>query len=327
MQKEVYAQSMCLINEVAYRYYIKKETMNQISNDLFISKSTISRLIKRAEEDGIIKFQMDPVSQECIHLKEAIREQYALMDVLVVPVDSIAESIELDEVKKSVALEGARYLQRIITDDDIIGLAWGGTMYHLIQYLNPCQRKGAKIVTLHGSIEDCDPRFEVETLVKRAAMAFGGKNISLRRNGLLTAEEMESLQRSDYYKQMQKLFTQIDITISGVGALYPEMTTPLATAHYLDPEERKDLSRQNAYCDLLLRFINKDGEECNTIMKDRTYSIDLDTYRNIPRKVIVASGSSKVHAINSLIKGGLVDVLIIDQLLAQALLALSLYHA
>lgn len=60
-----------------------------------------------------------------------------------------------------VALEGARYLQRIITSKDVLGIAWGGTMYYLIHYLNPCQRADTIFVTLHGSLTCCDYELDV----------------------------------------------------------------------------------------------------------------------------------------------------------------------
>jgi deoxyribonucleoside regulator len=82
-----------------------------------------------------------------------------------------------------------------------------------------------------------------------------------------------------------------------------------------------EITDEGANCDIMLRFIDKNGRECNTTIKDRTFSIDLNTYKKIPRKVIVASGKEKVHAIHALINGELLDVLIIDQLLAHGLVS------
>ena len=68
------------------------------------------------------------------------------------------------------------------------------------------------------------------------------------------------------------------------------------------------------------RFIDQDGEECKTSLKDRTASISLEEYKQIPQKIIVASGEQKALSIRSALKGNLVDVLIIDYYLAQKLL-------
>lgn len=321
MISEVYIQSVCLMNSAVYMHYIEKKTMHEIAADLNISKSTVSRLLKRAIEEDVIQFEIAPDFFECVQIEKAIKSIYNLKEVLVLPISTKPMSKNPIQVKKMVALEGARYLQRIITDSDIIGLTWGGTMYYLIQYLNPCRKANAKVITLHGSIVNCDEKLAVETLVKRAAMAFGGKKVSIYENGLFDKqEEFEQIKTSESWKEMMFLFENINISISGVGSLYPLRTTPLASTTYLKSNELQELLTQESYADILLRFIDKDGNECNTSMKDRTFSIDLETYKNIPRKIIVASGSEKVKSIQALLNGNLVDVLIIDQFLAKGIL-------
>ena len=56
----------------------------------------------------------------------------------------------------------------------------------------------------------------------------------------------------------------------------------------------KKLLKEKRVCsDLMLRFIDQDGEECKTSLKDRTASISLEEYKQIPQKIIVASGEQK----------------------------------
>ncbi len=320
MQSEVYNQSVCIMNAAVYMHYVEKKNMHQIAEILNISASTVSRLLKRALDENVVKFEIEPNFLECTELATIIRKKSGLREVLVVPVLSDTNSGTALTVKKMVALEGARYIQRIITDDDIIGLTWGGTMYHLIQYLNPCRKANAKVITMHGSIANCDEKLAVDTLVRRAAMAFGGKNVSICRNGLFDRpEDYELLRSTEIYRKMTTLFENINISISGVGLLYPTTTTLLASTNYLKPEEFQELLSQHAYADIMLRFIDKNGCECNTSMKQRTFSIDLETYKKIPLKIIVASGIEKGPAIQALINGKLLDVLIIDQKLAKLL--------
>ena len=88
-------------------------------------------------------------------MEKEIREKYGLKTVIVVPIPSELRRDSL-KIKKQVALEGARYVQRIIKDNDVLGMAWGGTMYYLIQYLNPCLKVYANIITLHACIAGCN---------------------------------------------------------------------------------------------------------------------------------------------------------------------------
>ncbi|MDR1966998.1 MAG: hypothetical protein LBQ36_09830 [Synergistaceae bacterium] len=319
---EVYAQSVCLMNEAINMYYAEKKTLSEIAGELNVSKSTASRLLQRASDEKVVEFRIAPDFAECIELSRLIKCKYGLESVLALPVSSYDEAKDCLEIKKSVALEGARYVQRVISHDDIIGLSWGGTMYHLIQYLNPCRKVNACVVTLHGSIANCDAKFDVKTLVRRAAMAFGGTKACLEKKGLFdTREEVEQLKSSEEYKKIRSLFDRINISVSGVGAMHPDLLTPLAGTDYLTDSERGEIIGRGARCDIMLRFIDKNGRECRTSLKDRTFSIDLKTYKKIPRKVVVASGREKALAIHALIRGRLLDVLIVDQFLARELIS------
>lgn len=61
---------------------------------------------------------------ECLELERKLRECYGLEEVIVVPPDPSGDESTMT-VKKAVALEGARYVQRIIRPEDILGIAWG----------------------------------------------------------------------------------------------------------------------------------------------------------------------------------------------------------
>lgn len=319
MNGEVFNQSLCIMSRVAYQYYIEGKSRADISKSTGLSASTISRLLKRAKEDGIIEIKMGEPFLSCNRMETQLVNQYGLRRVIVVPVEAETDR-NINVIKNQVALEGARYLQRIIKDGDILGMAWGGTMYNLIQYLNPCRKVDANIITMHGSIANCDSKLAVNALVKRAAMAFGGKHATISYPGLLKSPGDITAMREKNYKDMFSLFHKITISVCGVGAAYPSQESLLFKTNYLNQTELRELREKDACCDLVLRFIDKQGRECDTSLRDRTMSIDLETYKKIPCKIISASGSFKAKAVSSLLQGGLVNVLIIDSNMAGKLI-------
>ena len=56
MQGEVYNQSICLVIKVAKMYYSDHMSQKEISEILNISPPTVSRLLKRARDEKIIRF-------------------------------------------------------------------------------------------------------------------------------------------------------------------------------------------------------------------------------------------------------------------------------
>jgi len=253
----------------------------------------------------------------CLDLEYRLLEKFDLKEVIIANASSDPE-----ENKKRVALEGARYLQREVTSRDKLGIAWGGTMYYLVHYLNPCQRTDTSFVTLHGSLSCCDYELDVHNLVSRMSMAFGGNYYSLSSAGLFNSrEDLQTIKQDANVRRIFSLFEQLTISVSGMGSFYPELDSPLSRLAYLKPEELADLRDKGVYGDIILRFFDCQGKELDSDIRDRTLAIDIQTYKKIPRKILVVSGVQKAKSLVAALKGGLVDVLIVDSKLAQAILS------
>lgn len=326
MEPEVYNQSTFIILKAAYLYYLKEKSQHEIAQILNISVPTVSRLIKKAKEEKIVEFVIRDPYLECIDLEEKLKSEFKLKDVVIAPINVLeASKTEMAEnTKKLVALEGARYLQRIFTETDVLGISWGHTMYHLIQYLNPCQKVNGKFVTMHGSISGLKPDLDVRTLVSRTSMVFGGKNYSLLAEALLSnAETASSIKKEKYVKQVYEMFDKITISISGIGSLYPQLDSLICKAEYLTTEEIQNLQDHNVVGDIVLRFFDKNGKECDTDFKERTIGIELEQFKQIKTKIAVVSDVVKTHTVLAALKGGYIDVLITDYDLGKSILQLN----
>lgn len=72
---------------------------------------------------------------------------------------------------------------------------------------------------------------------------------------------------------------------------------------------------------IFARFINSQGLECDTPLKERTLGLSFKEMRAIGRKICIACGPDKVEPVRAALRGGLIDVLITDEATATALLA------
>lgn len=325
MSVDMYNQSVFLVAKAAYMYYVQSIPQQEIAEELNISITTVSRLLKRAKNERIVEFVIRDPYVKCLELEKAMKEAFGLKEVIIAPaVDGNIgrDVIDPENIKKLVALEGARYLQRIIKKGDILGITWGSTIYHMINYLNPSQKVDATFVTLHGSLTSVGGEdWEVRTLVSRISRAFFGKNYILPTETLMSSKKtVELLRQEPNVQRVYNMYDHINISIAGIGSLYPTLDSILAQSHFMTKDELKMLQKENVVGDIALHFINRDGRECDTPLKDRTLSIDFDAYKKIPTKVVIASDPKKAFSIRSAIKGGLIDVLIIDHHLARAIL-------
>lgn len=325
MAADVYSQSMFLVIKVAYLYYIENKSQNEIALQLKISITTVSRLLKKAKTDKIVEFVICNPYVECIHLEEDLKNTFGLKDVVIAPSASeYDESLDDGEnIKKLVALEGARYLQRIIKDGDVLGITWGSTIYHMVNYLNPAQKVNAEFVTLHGSYAYCDSKFDAPNLALRMAKAFSGGNYALVTNALMSSKQVADIIKNEKNtRDIIQKFKKINIAIVGIGSFYPEITSILTKSDFLTKEELSELQAQHVVGDIAFRFFDYEGKECNTQLVDRMITIDFDVFKKIKKKICLASGTQKANSVLSAIKGGLVDVLIVDSSLGKTILSL-----
>lgn len=320
MKSEVYSQSTWLAMQAAALYYMHGLSGKETADRLNISTATISRLLTRARESGMITFQIPSPFVECLEASRLLLERYNLKEAIIIPSHEESSS---KEMRQAVALEGARYLQRTISDKDVIGVAWGRTMNHLIQVLNPCQKKDNTFVSMHGSIPHCQYN-DVGSLVSRISMALGGQRFCFDTDALMRSkEELTRFLNMEENQKIAFLLKRISVSVSGVGSLYPELDSPLLNNNYLQQADIKALQAKGVYGDILLRFFDENGEECETDLKDRTQSIDFDTYRNIQTKIVVASGKQKAYTIRAVLRGELADVIILDYELAKQVIKIS----
>lgn len=328
MKLDKYDQSVFLVLKAAYQYYILDRSQNQIAEELDVSVTTVSRLLKRARDEKIIEFVIRNPYVECLNLGQEISNEFGLKEVIISPVVDMEEeeddsTVDPEMVKKLVALEGARYLQRVIKENDVLGVTWGSTVYQMINYLNPAQKANTTFVTLHGSLSNCVTEWDVRTLVSRMAKAFSGRKYILLTDTLMnSAETVKMLKKEKSISQVMDMFDKVNIAINGIGAFYPKVTSILAKPYYLSPNEVKMLKEHQVIGDVALRFLDKNGNECDTELKERTISISLEQFRKIPVKITLASGEEKAHAVLAALRGGLVDVLIVDSNLGETVLKL-----
>lgn len=325
MTVDKYNQSMFLILKAAYLYYIENKSQNDIAMQLKISITTVHRLLKKAKEEKIVEFVIRDPYIECIKLETDLKKEFGLKDVIIAPglISGDVGMKDDENIKKLVALEGARYLQRIIKDDDVLGITWGSTMYHLINYLNPAQKVHADFVTLHGSIANCESELDVRTLVTKIARAFSGENYLLFTEALMSSKKAaDIIKRERNTRKVYQKFNEINISISGTGSLYPQMRSVLGTPEFMTAEELSELQSQKVAGDIALRFFDVNGKECPSQLIDRIIAIDFDKFKQIETKITIASGTYKAHTVLSALKGKLIDVLIIDYELGTEILRL-----
>lgn len=117
-----------LIVKISQLYYEQDMTQAQIARELGIYRTTISRLLKRGREQGIVTIAINYDYNENLWLEQQLKQKFGLKEAVVVSCDSEQE----DEQLNMMGVHGAQLLERLLEPGDIIGFSWGRAVRGLV---------------------------------------------------------------------------------------------------------------------------------------------------------------------------------------------------
>src|ERR1700675_393318 len=82
-----------LIAEVAQLYHEEHCTQNEIANKLRLSQGTVCRLLKKAEERGIVRITVIPPEGTFVDLEELLEDKFGLTQVIIGRADTDSEEV------------------------------------------------------------------------------------------------------------------------------------------------------------------------------------------------------------------------------------------
>jgi len=303
-----------LLVKVSQMYYLENMNQNEIASKFGINRTTVSKYLKKAMLAGIV--QISVVNDLYESLETALEKKFGLKEVYIVP-----SSSDSDEVKNNLGKAGMRFLQRIITDGDVVGFAWGTTIGALsnIASVEKCDVVNADMIPLVGGPENVDSEYHVNTIVYKVANAFKAKSHYLYAPAITaTTETKAAIMQDANCNKIVQLWDEVSITILGIGA--PIKSSNLVWAGSFGKEYSAVLRDAGVVGDICSRFYDVDGNEVDTVLKDRTIAVDLEKLRDVRYSIGIASSPEKVPAIYGAMKGKFINVLISDEETAKLLI-------
>jgi deoxyribonucleoside regulator len=296
-------------------YYLKKASQREIAEELGCSVPTVSRLLRLAQEKGMVEIRIVNPFARAEEFERALCERFGLEACRVVSV-----SKSQDGNKKIIGSTAAELVAELVEDGDVVGLSWGVTMREMVNSLPSYRRQVAcDVVPLIGGLGEVQPEHQVNVLVHEFAECFDG-NFSMLYAPALSdkAEAISLLMQQAPITQVVEMWSRLSMAVVGIGESPP--TSPMRKTGYYSEQEVDELVRGGAVGDISGRFFDSNGAEVDASANQRLIAIPFDTLCKAKLRVGVAGGRSKVRAILGTLRGGLVNVLVTDSVTACALL-------
>ncbi len=298
-------------------YYGQGLRQTEIMDRLSIHQSTVSRLLKRAEKEGIVRITVTVPSAAHPDLEEALQTRYGLREAIVI--DSIEDE---EQIVRDLGAAAAFYLETTVKPTDVIGISsWSAALLAMVDAMRPHQRaSGARVVQILGGVGNPGAEAHANHLTRRLANVISASATLLPAPGVVGSPEAKQvLLKDSYVQEATALFKTITVALVGIGAIKPSKLLA-SSGNVFSPQELKRLSANGAIGDICLRFFDVGGRPVTTPLNERVISIEFEQLRHVNRVVGIAGGERKTAAIRGALEGRLVNVLITDRHTADRLL-------
>jgi DNA-binding transcriptional regulator LsrR (DeoR family) len=306
-----------LIAKVARLYYGQGLRQTEITERLHMHQSTVSRLLQRAEREGIVRVTLSMPPGLHAQLEDDLQSRFGLREAIVV--DSIDKE---DQIVRDLGAAAAFYLETTLKPADVIGISsWSGALLAMVEAMHAHPRAaGARVVQILGGIGNPSAQIHANQLTQRLAERVAGTATLLPAPGAVGSADARRVMLEDrYVQEAMAMFRSVTLALVGIGAVEPSKLLA-ASGNVFSPAELKTLSQRGAVGDICLRFFDATGAAVETSLNSRVISIELEDLRRVRRVVGIAGGRRKTAAIHGALAGKWINVLITDQATAARLL-------
>src|SRR3954463_12309965 len=256
-----------LIARVAQMYHGEGKRQAEIADHLHMSQATISRMLKRAEQEDIVRTTVIPPPGTFSDLESAIRERFGIREAIVVDCTEDREGAIMARIGEGAA----HFLEVTLKQDEIIGVSsWSGTVLRMVDNIHPLKGINAKyVVQTLGGMGDPSVQTHATQLTTRLARLTGAEPKLLAVQGVTTSREAKLLMQADpFVRETMDLFGSITLAIVGIGAVEPSELLA-RSGNIFSSRELADLAEAGAVGDISLRFFDKNGKSVKTPLDDR----------------------------------------------------------
>lgn len=302
--------------QIAQMYYEQNMTQSEIAAAVGINRTSISRILKKLREEGIVKIIINYAMND-ISLAQRLKNRFHLKEAIVVPVEQDDKQMKLTAIGQACA----KYLDHITQDNDVIGFSWGSTLAEVVDALDTSSPKHNVfcIPLIGGPSGKLASRYHVNTICYAAARKFNGRSLMIDVPAIAeTSSLKKDILETQYFREISHMWDQVNIAVFGIGSL--QIAKSSTWFEFYGNESVTKFRDENVAGDVCSHFYDLNGDEIRTHITDRTISIPSEKLKRINYSIGVAESREKVPGIVGALNGHYVNVLITTKETAERIL-------
>lgn len=308
-----------MIARVAQMYHVENRRQAEIAKHLRMSQATVSRMLKRAQQEEIVRTSVTSPTGTYAELEAGLRQTFDLDEAIVVECSEDREGAIMARIGEAAA----HFVEATLQPDEVIGVSsWSETILKMVDNIHPMKPGKAKqVVQTLGGMGDPTVQIHANQLTTRLAKLTGADGHLLSAPGVAQSREAKLVLLSDtYVRETVELFSKVTLAIVGIGAIEPSSMLS-RSGNVFTSRELDAVKDAGGVGDMSLRFFDAEGQPVKTPMDERVIGMSLEELSKIDRVIALAGGQSKTDAINGALRTGVIDILVTDKFTAERLLA------
>ncbi len=308
-------------------YYRHGRAQKDIAKTLGVSAATVSRLLKRAFDEGLVRVELDlPRAQE---LEAALIERFGLRDAVVIGAGGHGD------IREELGAAAAACFEKLAMHGQRIGVSCGFTLYQVIHFLRERRLRDLVLYPLSGEstlkLVDLFPNTLVGMMAAKyrphvTAYALPAQHVVSTRD---IERERRRLLRDPEVRRIFEAAQSVDIALLGIGMIADQTPGFCALAESYGISVKR-LLHLGVVGEINYQPFDETGRiidrpELQALTR-RVLSVDAHRLGELSRRtdryvIAVAGGPQKLRAISGAVRGRFMNVLVTDDQIAAALLA------
>lgn len=319
LEKTENGEQVRLMARVARLHYEQGIKQKAIAEKLNLSASKVSRLLRKANETGIVRTVVQLPDGVHADIEEKIEAKYGLDEVVIADIRGTHK-----EVLKALSSAGAEYLKTTLNSSMVMGIsAWSETLMAVANRLAENDGICLKdVVQLDGGAGHADAQLRAARMLDKLARVSNAKPIVLPVPGVApTVRAYETYIHDPGVVAVSSVWNSVDVALVGIGSLSPSPVLR-QSGNYASQDVINQLISFGAVGDVCLRFFDRDGRAVETEFDSRVIGVTLNRLKKVRRRIAIAGGSEKIGAIQAALRGSIVNTIVTDLGVAESLLGL-----
>lgn len=293
----------------AHLYYERKLTQEEIARELGMSRPTVSRLLSRAQKEGIVHITVREPGRRDPDLEALLVDTFGLVSAVVVP-----ESFGSARAREILLARGVlELLRKHPAQINKVGLGWGRSVFAFVEAVEQGDLSfgsTVELVPLIGGSGQNHSVFQSNEIVRRAARALGARAHLLHAPALVSEKRVvATLLQEPSIRSVWKAWRELDVTIVGIGGPPDPSVGPAYEGKYLRDETLDAAS----IGDVCAHFFDANGRPAAAEYDSRLIAISQDGLKRTPLAIGMAGGREKVASIVGAVRAGLINALVTDE--------------